>query len=235
MKCLIVDDEPYAVNLLAEYIEQTPFLELVGKCYNAIEALNYLENIKIDIIFLDINMPKLSGMQLAGLLKEDYQIIFTTAYSEFAVESYELNAVDYLLKPITFDRFIKSVQKARSARQERKALPSFTAESSDSTFFVKIGKAVIKLDFDEVRYIEALGDYVVFHLEQERHVVYKRMKELEATLPEQFCRIHNSYIVNLNHIVKIEDKQVHIGLMELPVSEKYQSEFWERVHARLFK
>lgn len=138
MRCLIVDGESYAVNLLAKYIEQTPFLELGGKCCNAIEAINYLENNEIDVIFLDIkNMPKLSGMQLAGLLKEDYQIIFTTAYSEFAVESYELNAVDYLLKPITFERFIKSVQKARSARQERKAALEKLPDNSDATFFCK--------------------------------------------------------------------------------------------------
>lgn len=235
MKCLIVDDEPYAVNLLAEYIGQTPFLELAGKCYNAIEVLDCLENNEIDILFLDINMPKISGMQLAGLLKEDYQIIFTTAYSEFAVESYELNAVDYLLKPITFDRFIKSVQKARKARQERKSSPDSPSENSDATFFVKSGKALIKLDFDEIRYVEALGDYAVFHLAQERHTVYKRMKELQATLPEQFCRIHNSFIVNMNHIEKIEDKQVYIKQKELPVSEKYHDNFWERVQRKLFK
>ncbi len=235
MRCLIVDDEPYAVNLLAEYIEQTPFLVLAGKCYNAIEALNQLEKNEIDIIFLDINMPKLSGMQLAGLFKEEYQIIFTTAYSEFAVESYELNAVDYLLKPITFERFIKAVQKARNARKQKKSSPDSPSENSDATFYVKSGKALIRLDFDEIRYMEALGDYVVFHLAQERHAVYKRMKELEATLPEQFCRIHNSYIVNMNHISKIEDKQAHVGQVKLPISEKYHDDFWEKVQARLFK
>lgn len=235
MKCLIVDDEPYAVDLLTEYIQQTPFLQLVGKCYNAIEALSFLQNQEVDLIFLDINMPQLSGMQLAGLLTDKYQIIFTTAYSEYAVESYELNVIDYLLKPITFERFIKSVQKARNLINEDKPIVNKIEPPTNTTFFVKTGKAVVKLCFEDIYYIEALGDYVVFHLQNEKHVVYKRMKELEATLPEQFCRIHNSYIVNMNHIAKIEDKQVQIGIIELPVSEKYHPDFWEKVQARLFK
>ncbi|MDX1939211.1 MAG: LytTR family DNA-binding domain-containing protein [Saprospiraceae bacterium] len=235
MKCLIVDDEPYAVDLLTEYIQQTPFLQLAGKCYNAVEALSFLQKKEADLIFLDINLPQLSGMQLAGLLADKYQIIFTTAYSEYAVESYELNAIDYLLKPITFERFIKSAQKARSILNENKIPNNKTEEPTNAAFFVKTGKAVVKLCFEKIHYIEALGDYAVFHLQNEKHVVYKRMKELEATLPEQFCRIHNSYIVNMNHIIKIEDKQIYIGSNELPISEKYHFDFWERVQARLFK
>lgn len=232
MRCLIIDDEPFAVNLLEAYIQQIPFLQLVGKCYNAIDALNYLRNNEVHLLLLDINMPQLSGMQLANLLNADYQIIFTTAYSEYAVKSYELNAVDYLLKPITFERFIKAVQKARSLRQE--ATPS-AQEVDAAVFFVKSGKAMVKICLEDIRYIEGLGDYVIFHLLKEKHVVYKRMKELEITLPDYFCRIHNSHIVNLNHILKIEDNQVFIGVLALPVSEKYRESFWNRIEARLFK
>lgn len=234
LRCLIVDDEPYAVNLLDEYIQQTPFLQLAGKCYNAIDALNHLRSKEVDLIFLDINMPQLSGMQLANLLNADYQIIFTTAYSEYAVESYELNAVDYLLKPITFERFIKAVQKAIYIKQEGKTLVK-EEDNNANTFFVKSGKAIVKIRLEDIRYIEGLGDYVVFHLPKERHVVYKRMKELEATLPDYFCRIHNSHIVNLNHILKIEDNQVFMDATELPVSEKYREAFWNQIQARLFK
>lgn len=232
LRCLIIDDEPFAVNLLEAYIQQTPFLQLAGKCYNAIDALHFLRSTPVDLLLLDINMPQLSGMQLAGLLNQNYQIIFTTAYSEYAVESYELNAVDYLLKPITFERFMKAVQKALAARQEP-PLPA-REEEAPSTFFVKSGKAVVKLNFAEILYIEALGDYVVFHLSSEKHVVYKRMKELETTLPDYFCRVHNSHIINLNHIAKIEDNQVFIGAMALPVSEKYRDNFWRHIQARLF-
>lgn len=231
MKCLIVDDEPYAVNLLEEYIQQTTYLKLAGKCYNAVEALTFLQKEEADLIFLDINMPHLSGIQLAGLLT-DYKIIFTTAYSKYAVESYELNAVDYLLKPITFERFVKAVQKAA---QENKPTTGFALKPSDSTIFVKSGKAVIKIELTQIRYIEALGDYVAFHLENEKHAMYKRMKDLETTLPEQFCRIHNSYIVNMQHIAKIEDKLVHIKQTELPISEKYHDDFWAKVQARVFR
>lgn len=231
MKCLIVDDEPYAVNLLEEYIQQTSYLQLVGKCYNALEALAFLQSQEAELIFLDINMPQLSGIQLAGLL-QDHKIIFTTAYSEYAVKSYELNAIDYLLKPITFERFVKAVQKAR---QESKPTNEPVPDSGDTTIFVKSGKAIIKIELSAIRYIEALGDYVAFHLENEKHAVYKRMKDLEATLPEQFCRIHNSYIVNMQHIAKIEDKLVHIKQTELPISEKYHDDFWAKVQARIFR
>ncbi|MFN7117896.1 MAG: LytR/AlgR family response regulator transcription factor [Saprospiraceae bacterium] len=233
LQCLIVDDEPFAVNLLEEYIQQTPFLQLAGKCYNAVEALNFLRSNSAHLIFLDINMPQLSGMQLANLLHNEYQIIFTTAYSDYAVESYELNAVDYLLKPITFERFMKAVQKAMATRQESRPLPK--EEEADSTFFVKSGKAVVKLDFETIMHVEALGDYVVFHLPDEKHVVYKRMKELENILPDYFCRIHNSHIINLNHISKIEDNQVFISAVALPISEKYRDCFWQHIQARLFK
>ncbi len=233
LRCLIIDDEPFAVNLLEEYVQQTPFLQLAGKCYNAIEALNFLRGAPVDLLFLDINMPQLSGMQLANLLNQNYQIIFTTAYSEYAVESYELNAVDYLLKPITFERFMKAVQKAIAPHPEPS--PPAKEEEAPSNFFVKSGKAVIKLNFAKILYIEALGDYVVFHSSGEKHLVYKRMKELEATLPDFFCRVHNSHIINLNHISKIEDNQVFIGTVALPVSEKYRDHFWQHIQTRLFR
>lgn len=228
IRCLIVDDEPYAVDLLAEYIGQVPHLSLEKKCYNALEALDFFKNNKADLVFLDINMPQLSGMQLTALLPPGQLFIFTTAYSEFAVESYEKNAVDYLLKPITLDRFIKAVQKAEQLLRT----PAVSSPSAEP-LFLKTGKTIVQLQYQDVLFVEGLKDYVVFHTRQAKHVVYKRMKELEESLPAQFSRVHNSYIINRNHMQKIEENHVCINDNRIPVSEKYRSAFFEKVNYRL--
>ena len=229
MRCLIIDDEPYAVNLLAEYIIQVPYLSLQHKCYNAIEALDYLKNNKVDLVFLDINMPLLSGMQLASLLPAGQLFIFTTAYSEFAVESYEKNAVDYLLKPITLDRFLKAVAKALQLLQPLQT----TAQSPANKMFLKSGKTIVQLEYDDIWFIEGLKDYVVFHTGQGKHIAYKRMKELEESLPPQFSRVHNSYIINRDHVQRIENNHVCMGDSRIPVSEKYRSGFLQKVDDKM--
>jgi two-component system, LytTR family, response regulator len=230
MRCLIVDDEPYAVDLLAEYIGQVPDLSLEQKCYHALEALQFLKDHTVDLVFLDINMPQLSGMQLTSLLPQGQLFVFTTAYSEFAVESYEKNAVDYLLKPITFDRFIKSVQKAQ---QLLRGQSGNTISTTTEPLFLKTGKTIVQLQYQDVWFVEGLKDYVLFHTKQGKHVAYKRMKELEETLPVQFSRVHNSYIINRDHIQKIEENHVCINENRIPVSEKYRSAFFEKVNFRL--
>lgn len=227
LSCMIVDDEPYAVNLLEEYTARVPYLRLVHKCYNALEALDYLKHHSVDLIFLDINMPQLSGMQLSSLFGPGQRFIFTTAYSEYAVESYEKNAVDYLLKPITFDRFLKAVDKAI------KRPPVDAKEDVERVLFLKTGKAIIQLAHDDICFIEGLKDYVVFHTAENRHIAYKRMKDLEENLPPQFSRVHNSYIINRKHIRKIEDNQVWIGDNPVPVSDKYREAFLGKVNHRL--
>ena len=227
LSCMIVDDEPYAVSLLEEYVIQVPYLQLAHKCYNAIEALDFLKNGQVDLIFLDINMPQLSGMQLSSLFPADQLFIFTTAYSEYAVESYEKNAVDYLLKPITFDRFLKAVNKVLKLQQ------SPADKKTESVLFLKTGKTIVQLQYDDIWFIEGLKDYVVFHTSGGKHIAYKRMKELEENLPLQFCRVHNSYIINRKHIQKIEDNQVCIMDNRIPVSDKYRDSFFEKVNHRL--
>lgn len=229
IRCLVIDDEPYAVNLLAEYIEQVPYLSLQHKCYNAIEALDYLKSSKADLIFLDINMPQLSGMKLTALLPAGQLFIFTTAYSEFAVESYEKNAVDYLLKPITFDRFLKAVNKAVQLLQSEQT----ESKQADQKLFLKTGKTIVQLEYHDVLYIEGLKDYVIFYTNRGKHIIYKRMKELEETLPYRFSRVHNSYIINRDHIQKIEDNHVCIGGIRIPVSEKYRTEFLQVVSNKM--
>lgn len=231
INCLVIDDEPYAVNLLEEYISQVPYLHLLHKCYNALEALDYLKKVHPDLIFLDINMPHLSGMQLATLLPSSQRFIFTTAYSEFAVDSYEKNAVDYLLKPITFERFLRAVNKvsALCTGTDNQA----ASQPLTQKLFLKTGKAIIQLEYDDVLLVEGLKDYVVFHTKDARHVVYKRMKDLEETLPDNFSRVHLSYIINRHHIRRIEDNHVFIGNERIPVSEKYREVFLSRINKGL--
>lgn len=229
IKCLIADDEPLAVDLLADYVSKAPGLVLVHQSYNALEALEYLKDNPVDLVFLDINMPQLSGMQLAKLLPAGTLFIFTTAYSEFAVASYDMNAVDYLLKPITFDRFLKAANKASQLVKQEGGV----GRSDDDALFVKTGKKIIRLQYQEILFIEGLKDYVVFHTAQTKHIVYKRMKELEETLPASFSRVHNSYIINRDHLQKIEDGSVYVADQPVPVSDKYKENFLRMVNSRL--
>lgn len=232
MRCLIVDDEPLAVNLLEQYISQVPFLTLSGKCYNAMEALAFLHQQEVDLVFLDINMPKLSGLEMAGSLSSQL-VIFTTAYSQHAVESYEKNAVDYLLKPITFDRFVRAVNKACNLYKKGVAEPAAIVPKPEPVFYIKSGKTIVKINMDTVLFIEGLKDYVTIHTADNKHVVYKRMKELAEALPENFSRVHNSFIVNRDQIDKIEQNQVFINGEPIPISDKYRDAFLKEVNFRL--
>jgi two-component system, LytTR family, response regulator len=228
IRCLIVDDEPLAVTLLEQYVAQVPFLQLCGKCYNAMEALSFLHQQEVDLVFLDINMPKLSGLEIAASLSSQL-IIFTTAYSQHAVESYEKDAVDYLLKPITFDRFVRAVNKAYNLYKRDSAEAAPVMKKEEPVFYVKSGKTIIKINLDDVLFIEGLKDYVSFYTRDNKHVVYKRMKELEDVLPANFSRVHNSFIVNRDHIEKIEQGQVFINAQAIPISDKYRDVFLRQV------
>lgn len=226
--CMIVDDEPLAVNLLEEYISRVPYLSLQQKCYNALEGLAYLKTEKVDLLFLDINMPQLSGMQMTTLLPKGQAVIFTTAYSEFAVESYEKNALDYLLKPITLERFLVAIQKARQV-----LAPGSLQDAEEDQLYLKTGKTIIRMRYEDVWYIEGLKDYMVFYTTSGKHIVYKRMKQLEESLPSRFSRVHNSYIINRDHIQRIGDNQVWIRDNAIPISDKYRESFFLKVNHHL--
>ncbi len=226
--CLIVDDEPLAVQLLENHVAQVPFLSLKGCAYHSMEALTFLEKQPVDLIFLDINLPYLSGMQLKDLLLPDQKVIFTTAYSEFAVESYEKNAVDYLLKPVTFERFLKAVLKVKKAEDT----PGKFSDLPGS-IFVKSGKELLKVAIDDILYIEGLKDYVLVVTDKQRIITYKRLKDLEQTLPGQFSRVHLSYIVNHDKIQRVADNHVVIGNVQIPLSEKYRAGFLQKVYQKL--
>ncbi|MDF2190069.1 LytTR family DNA-binding domain-containing protein [Paraflavitalea sp. CAU 1676] len=232
--CLIVDDEPNAVQLLEDHIRKVPFLQLKAKCFDAFEVLEFLKTDSVHLIFMDINMPQLSGMDLAAMLPKEQHIIFSTAYANYALEGYEYNAVDYLLKPITFKRFMQAVAKAQSLLQPVKSDPlPPSATPAAAYIFVKSGKQLVKVEYEKILYLEALKEYVNVVTAGSKMLIYKRMKELEEQLPANFIRIHNSYIVNIDHIQHIADNQVVIDKVKLPVSASYREAFLHLVNKRL--
>ena len=223
IKCIVVDDEPLAVSLLGSYVEKIPFFELVFSTENPIEALEYIRKNEADLIFLDIQMPELSGINFMKIVGDKLKYILTTAYSEYALEGYEHNVIDYLLKPITFDRFQKSALKA----QER--FPT-NETSANSYFFVKSSGQQHKINFDEILYIESIKDYVNIKTENQEYIVLDTLKSLENQLPENFARVHKSFILNLDKIEKIDVRNVFLNSgKEIPIGETYKSEFFQKL------
>lgn len=227
--CLIVEDEPPAMQLLDDYIRKLPMLELKGKCYDALEAMKYLKKEKVDVIFLDINLPALSGLEMASLIPKDQKIIFTTAYGEHALDSFAFQVVDYLLKPIPFGRFLQAIQKLQHFTSTRVVIKEQTQEKSPELFFIKTGRQVISILYADILYIEAHKEYLCIHTKGQKHMVYRRMKEMATSLPRQFIRIHNSYIVNMQHLQKTSAQSVTIGGLELPVSSSYKEPLQTRL------
>lgn len=229
LSCIIVDDEPNAVNLLEMFIHQSTGWELKAKCYDALEAMTFLKQHTVDFIFLDINMPQLSGIELAALLPKETGIVFTTAYSEYAVESYGFSTIDYLLKPITLKRFLTARQKIETHFDK-----AMTETNTDSYFFVKSGKTLLRILLDDILYLEGDKEYVRFITNSENILVYRRMREVEEQLTLPFIRIHNSYIINIRQIRKIQDNHVYITDKPLPISEKYREYFMTVIQGKLF-
>jgi DNA-binding LytR/AlgR family response regulator len=224
ISCIIIDDEPHALSLLEGYILQTPSLHLKGKFFDALEALEFLKKEHTDLIFTDINMPLLTGLELAEVLPGKQKFIFTTAYAEHALTSFSYHVIDYLLKPITFKRFIQAITKAE-AMNAPEATVVDGREEHQSIIFVKSGKQVVRIDLNEILFIKGEREYVSLHFKDERLLIYKRMKEMEAILPLYFKRIHTSYIININHINKIELNHISVGTENLPISDNYRAGF----------
>jgi len=228
LDCLVIDDEPNAVQLLEDYIGKIPYLTLKGKCFDAMEALEFLEHSRVDLIFLDINMPRLSGMELAHLLPRHQKIIFTTAYSEYAIESYEYNVIDYLLKPITFKRFLKAIEKTEQIIHDQLPLPP----PAEDYIFVKSDKKMIRITLRDILYFEAVKEYIYVHMDNQKILIYKRMKDLADKLPADFIRVHNSYIINCKHIGRIEGNFVLIKGASIPLGISYKEPFLQFIRTR---
>lgn len=230
MKAIIVDDEPLAQEVLSTYIQKFPQLELVAQCSNAIEAGEVLRSASIDLMFLDIEMPQISGIDFLKTLAKRPNVILTTAYSEYAMDGYELNVVDYLLKPIAFDRFAKAVNKALAQGSSTQADPTSEDKNADY-IFVKADKKLIKVRFSDISYIEGLKDYVILHTPEGRIVTLQTMKSLEAKLPASiFMRVHRSYIVNLSNVKIIEGNTIQMGKKIIPIGKNYKDLLLEVVN-----
>lgn len=223
LRCLIVDDEVLAQDVIEKYIATISTLKLVGRCDNAVEAISFLHNNEVDLLFLDLNMPELSGLDMLKTLANPPKVILTTAYSEYALESYEFGVVDYLLKPIKLERFIKAVNKV----VEQQALTKVTEETFDDSqaksIFVKEDHVVYKLDYKDILFIEAYGNYLKMHTIDKVHVIRETLHDMVEKLPDElFQRIHKSYVVSLSKITSMSGNRIYIDKTELPVGETYK-------------
>jgi len=230
LKCLIVDDESLALDILENYINRLDNLELVGRCENAVEAYNLLQKQIIDLLFLDIQMPKLTGIDFLKSLPNAPKVVFTTAYRDYALEGYELNVLDYLLKPISFERFLKAVNKMYEyqATPESQSIVTQVAATNDYQdvfVYLKADKKMIKVLLKDILYIESLKDYVRVKTTQKEIVTYQKISYLEEKLPsEMFVRVHRSFIVSLPQVVSFSATVVGVGEYEIPIGRNYKNE-----------
>ena len=229
--CAIVDDEPLAADLLESYVMKTPFLKLEGKYSNAIDAMAGLRTQPVDLLMLDIQMPELSGLEFAKVIPHSTRIIFTTAFNQYAIEGYKVNALDYLLKPISYIDFLNSATRAETIINAS----SLDAISQSDSFFVKSDYKLVRIFYDDILYIEGLKDYVKIYLESSQRPVLSltSMHAIESHLPtEKFQRIHRSYIVNMNKIKILERGHIIFGEKRLPISDSYKEQVQNYIHSR---
>ncbi len=227
IRCIAIDDEPLALKQMENYIEQTPFLETVALCESAFEAMEELQKSPVDLMFVDINMPDLSGMEFVKSLEHKPLIVFTTAYSEYAIEGFKVDALDYLLKPITYADFLRAANKANKRIQESTPAAE-TLNLKEKQLYIKSEHRILKIELSDIKYIEGMREYVRIHLIHEKPVMtLLSMKKLEEALPgDSFMRVHRSYIVNLNRITTIERSRiVYDNDVYIPVSEQYKEAF----------
>ena len=241
IRCIAIDDEPLALQQLAAYIKKTPFLELVAQCQSAIEARQFLEKDTVDAIFCDINMPDLNGMDFVKSLQVPPLIVFTTAYSEYAVEGFKVNAVDYLLKPFSMQDFLRAANRLKERAQEvsgfRFQVPGSRIQGTenDDVIFLKTDYKVVKVTISEIRYIEAMSEYLKIFIEGEAKpiVTLLSMKKMEEKLPENFMRIHRSYIVNLTKIQEINKNRIIMDAETyLPIGDMYKETFQKYIDTK---
>ncbi|HEY9007444.1 LytR/AlgR family response regulator transcription factor [Ohtaekwangia sp.] len=231
ISCLIVDDEPLARSLMTDYVKKVPYLSLLDACSSPLAAIEILRKTPVDLLFLDIQMPEITGISLLKALQKKPMVILTTAYSEYALEGYELDVIDYLLKPITFERFLRAAEKANQRITVSTASAIATSETkapdpAQPFVFVKDGTKLVKVRWDDILYVEGLKDYVTIHTKQQRVVTLQRLKSLEEQLPsDKFIRIHHSYIVAVDAIDVIHKGEVQIGSATIPISDTYRKAF----------
>ncbi|SFF88281.1 LytR/AlgR family response regulator transcription factor [Pontibacter chinhatensis] len=245
IRCIAVDDEAYAANIIADYISKIPFLELVGKTTSPIEAINWVQDGKVDLVFLDIQMPELTGIQFLKICGSKCKVILTTAYPEYALEGYEHDVIDYLLKPIPFDRFYRAVTKAQSILKAPKQpeqpafppqenTPSATAPTPDYMFVKGESKnKFLKVAYSDILYVEGLKNYVSLYLPGQRLVTYQSLTDLTEQLPQPpFYRVHRSYIISIDKVSMVDGNIVYIADKEIPVGETYRDGFFSMIREK---
>ena len=225
--CIIIEDEPLALKRTMDFVNKIPFLNLIDTFENAINGLFYLKSNKVDLLFLDINMDELSGIELLESSKIESQVIITTAYQEYALKGYELNVTDYLLKPFTFDRFLKAINKAHEN------LTNHISDSQPDFIFVKTEYRLEKIMLNEIMYIEGMRDYRRIHTANKRVMTLQNFSAFEKLIPSSIvCRVHKSYMVAINKIVSIERNRIKIADQLIPISETYKEAFYQIIHGR---
>ena len=240
IKCAIVDDEPLAVELLASYVKKIPFLELCGKYNNATDALHGIGETPVDLLFLDIQMPELNGLELSRMVPENTRIVFTTAFDQYAVDGFRANALDYLLKPISYADFMEACNKALQwfqlvQQSEQQPATSAPAEEEPRSIFVKSEYKLLQINLDDIRYIEGLKDYVKIYTEQSPHPILSlmNMKAIEQMLPtSRFIRVHRSFIVQKSKIRVIERNRIVFGDVYIPIGDSYKQAFQDFINAK---
>lgn len=226
LNCVIVEDEPLARNLMVEYVHKVPTLNLIEACSSPLAAIEVLRKNSVDLLFLDVQMPELTGISLLKVLQKRPLVVLTTAYSEYALEGYELDVADYLLKPITFERFLRAVDKVTQRLEGKQVPDKIISDAGNQFMFVKDGTKLVKVQLSDILYIEGLKDYVTIHTKQQKITSLQRMKALEEQLPSNlFIRIHNSYIVSLKAIEVVHKGDVQVGGALLPIGETFKKSF----------
>lgn len=232
MKCIIVDDEPLAIEILESYVARVDELELTGSFRNAIAAFSFVQQNAVDLIFLDIEMPKLSGIEFLKTLKNSPKVIITTAYRDYAIEGFELEVVDYLLKPIPFERFLKSVGKVLSSRIETPVTPQ---SSQENFIYFKVDKKMVKTKIADILYIESIKDYVKVRTADKEIITQQKISYLDESLPrQQFLRVHRSFIVNLDRIDAYTATDVEISKFKVPIGRNYKADVMKVLSKQVF-
>jgi len=224
IRCLAIDDEPLALQQIAAYINKVPFLELAAQCQSALEARQFLSDDRVDAIFCDINMPDLNGMDFVKSLTAPPLVVFTTAYSEYAIEGFKVNAVDYLLKPFGMQEFMRAANRL----QERLSIPASAPAETDDTLFLKTDYRIVKVNIPDIRYVEAMSEYLKVWIEGEAKpiITLLSMKKMEERLPDNFMRVHRSYIINLDKIQEVNKNRVIMDTdTYLPIGDLYKEAF----------
>jgi len=230
ISCLLIDDEPHALEVLRSYIASTPLLEVAGECHHALDALDFLQQKEIDLIFLDIQMPRLLGTDFIKTLKNPPKIIFTTAHKEYAIDGFELDAVDYLLKPISFERFLKTVNKVFNLTQKEEQSTQSVQINSERFLYLRADRKMVKVMVNEILYIEGLKDYLKVITTSQTIITKQTISAMEEMLPEEeFMRIHRSFIISIKKIDSFNQHSIFIKKMELPIGPMYRKLFLQKI------